>query len=36
MQSLCRLHDELRELNPSAAGSLAEGLADTLTVLELR
>ena len=35
-QALYRLHDELLELNPSAAGSLAEGLEDTLTVLELR
>ena len=31
-----RLHDELMEENPSAAGSLAEGLEETLTVSELR
>ena len=35
-QALLRLHDELIEANPSAAGSLAEGLDHTLTVLELR
>ena len=29
------LHRELRELNPSAARSLAEGLNDTLTVNQL-
>ncbi len=29
------LHDELMEHNPSAAGSLAEGLDDTLTIIEL-
>lgn len=33
---LFRLHDELMTANPSAAGSLAEGLDDTLTVLDLR
>ena len=30
-----KLHDELTEENPSAAGSLAEGLEETLTLLEL-
>jgi transposase-like protein len=35
-QALFRLHDELVEANPSAAGSLAEGLDHTLTVTELR
>lgn len=35
-QALYRLHDELMEANPSAAGSLAEGLEETLTVSELR
>jgi putative transposase len=35
-QALFRLHDELMQENPSAAGSLAEGLDHTLTVLELR
>jgi putative transposase len=34
--ALYKLHDELMELNPSAAGSLAEGLDETLTVAELR
>lgn len=34
-QALYRLHDELMELNPSAAASLAEGIEDTLTVHEL-
>jgi transposase-like protein len=34
-QALYRLHDELMELNPSAAASLMEGLEDTLTVHEL-
>ena len=34
--ALYKLHDELMELNPSAAGSLAEGLEETLTVLDLR
>lgn len=34
--ALYRLHDELLEVNPSAAGSLAEGLDETLTVNELR
>jgi putative transposase len=34
-QALYRLHDELVELNPSAAASLVEGLEETLTVLEL-
>jgi transposase-like protein len=34
-QALYRLHDELVELNPSAAASLTEGLDDTLTVHEL-
>lgn len=33
--SLYRLHDELIELNPSAAASLMEGLDETLTVHEL-
>jgi transposase-like protein len=35
-QALFRLHDELMQENPSAAGSLAEGLDETLTVSELR
>ena len=35
-QALYRLHDQLLEANPSAAASLAEGLEETLTVLELR
>ena len=35
-QAIFKLHDELLEVNPSAAGSLAEGMEDTLTVLELR
>lgn len=35
-QALYQLHDELMQQNPSAAGSLAEGLEETLTVLELR
>ncbi len=34
-QALYRLHDELMELNPSAADSLREGLEETLTVHEL-
>jgi len=34
-QALYQLHDELMEVNPSAAGSLAEGLEETLTLLEL-
>jgi len=33
--ALFKLHDELISVNPSAAGSLAEGLDDTLTVLDL-
>lgn len=33
--ALYKLHDELMESNPSAAGSLAEGLDETLTVLQL-
>ncbi len=33
--ALQRLHDELSDVNPSAAASLAEGLDDTLTLLEL-
>lgn len=35
-QALFKLHDELLELNPSAAASLAEGLEETLTVTDLR
>lgn len=35
-QALYRLHDELMEANPSAAGSLMEGLEETLTISELR
>ena len=35
-QALYRLHDELMKENPSAAGSLAEGMEETLTVSELR
>lgn len=34
-QALYQLHDELMRGNPSAADSLAEGLEETLTVLEL-
>src|SRR5260370_42520701 len=34
--ALFQLHDELMSINPSAAGSLAEGLNDTLTVMDLR
>ena len=34
--ALYKLHDEPMEVNPSAAGSLAEGLEETLTVTELR
>lgn len=34
-QALYRLHDQLLEDNPSAAASLAEGLEETLTVIEL-
>jgi len=34
--ALYKLHDELMELNWSAAGSLAEGLEETLTVADLR
>ena len=33
---LFKLHDELLQANPSAAGSLAEGLDETLTVTDLR
>lgn len=33
---LFKLHDELMEGNPSAAASLAEGLDETLTVIDLR
>jgi len=33
---LYQLHDELLQSNPSAAGSLAEGLEESLTVAELR
>lgn len=32
---LFKLHDQLLQSNPSAAASLAEGLAETLTVIEL-
>jgi putative transposase len=35
-QALYRLHDELSELNPSAAASLMEGLEETLTLHELQ
>jgi transposase-like protein len=35
-QVLFRLHDELVQTNPSAAGSLAEGMDHTLTVLDLQ
>jgi transposase-like protein len=35
-QALLRLHDELSETNPSAAASLAEGLEESLTVIDLR
>jgi putative transposase len=34
--ALYKLHDELMEANPSAAASLAEGLEETLTVIDLR
>ena len=34
--ALFKLHDELLQRNPSAAGSLAEGLDETLTVTDLR
>jgi len=34
--ALFQIHDELVSINPSAAGSLAEGLDDTLTVVDLR
>jgi transposase-like protein len=34
-QVLYQLHDQLLEDNPSAAGSLAEGLEETLTVIDL-
>jgi transposase-like protein len=34
-QSLYRLHDELNEVNPSAAASLMEGLDETLTLHDL-
>jgi putative transposase len=34
--ALYKLHDELMEVNPSAAASLVEGLDETLTVSELR
>jgi putative transposase len=33
---LFKLHDELLQANPSAAGSLAEGLDETLTVIDLQ
>jgi transposase-like protein len=33
---LLKLHDELIEVNPSAAASLAEGLDETLTLLDLQ
>lgn len=35
-QALWQLHDELLSCNPSAAASLAEGMEETLTVIELR
>lgn len=34
--ALYKLHDELIKVNPSAAGSLAEGLDETLTIIDLR
>ena len=34
--ALYKLHDELMQMNPSAAASLAEGLDETLTVNDLR
>ncbi|HKD07531.1 MAG TPA: transposase [Bryobacteraceae bacterium] len=34
--ALFKLHDELMEVNPSAAASLAEGMEETLTVSDLR
>ncbi len=35
-QALYRLHDELNQLNPSAAASLMEGLEETLTLHQLQ
>lgn len=35
-QALFRLHDDLMQINPSAAGSLFEGLEETLTIVDLR
>jgi len=35
-QALYQLHDQLQQDNPSAAASLAEGLEETLTVIDLR
>ena len=35
-QALFRLHDELMQINPSAAGSLFEGMEETMTVIDLR
>jgi transposase-like protein len=34
--ALLQLHDDLVKVNPSAAASLAEGMEDTLTSLDLR
>jgi putative transposase len=34
--ALYKLHDELMQINPSAAASLAEGMEETLTVNDLR
>lgn len=35
-QSLFQLHEDLMQSNPSAAGSLVEGMEETLTVIDLR
>lgn len=35
-RTLFQLHDDLMQINPSAAGSLFEGMEDTLTVIDLR
>lgn len=35
-QALFKLHDELLQVNPSAAASLVEGMEETLTVIDLR
>jgi len=35
-RALFQLHDDLMQMNPSAAGSLFEGMEETLTVIDLR